>query len=220
MMVNETEKVRDFFHGYAGDFDAIYGHTAKRNFIGRWVDRNLRKVMRLRFEETIKNTSNNAINSILDIGCGPGRYCVEFVRQGKKVVGVDLAEGMLALARQAVSAVVLPGTISFIKSDYLEAQFTERFDGACLMGFFDYIEDPVPIFKKLKKEISKEIYASFPKNQGLLAKIRMIRYRLRNCPLYLYSQADVERILKDSGLENQYEIKDLGRDYYVKVDLS
>ncbi len=219
-MVNETEKVRDFFHGYAGDFDAIYGHTEKRNFIGRWVDRNLRKVMRLRFEETIKNTSNNAIRSILDIGCGPGRYCVEFVKQGKKVVGVDLAEGMLALARQAVSDAHHHGTVSFINSDYLDAHFTEMFDGSCLMGFFDYIEDPVPVFKKLKKEVSKEIYASFPKDHGLLAKTRVVRYRLRNCPLYLYSQADVERILKDSGLENQYEIKDLGRDYYVKVKLS
>ena len=29
--LNETKDVEKFFHGYAADFDSIYGHTKKRN---------------------------------------------------------------------------------------------------------------------------------------------------------------------------------------------
>jgi SAM-dependent methyltransferase len=218
-MENDRSKVSKFFHGYAGDFDAIYGHTDKRNALGRWIDTHLRAVMRLRFEETLKHTAKKEIRSILDVGCGPGRYSTEFLKQGKDVVALDIAEGMLALARKSAGAMEHNGSISFIKADYLENNFPEKIDAACLMGFFDYIRDPVTLMKKLKKEISKEIYASFPKNSGLLALIRRMRYRLRNCPLFLYSRYEIEKILDESGLAGQYTIQDFGRDYYVKIVL-
>ena len=38
---------------------------------------------------------------ILDLGCGFGEHCVEFVAKGaEKVVGIDISEKMLALARE------------------------------------------------------------------------------------------------------------------------
>lgn len=218
-MGNDSNKVRDFFHGYAGDFDAIYGHATKRNAFGRWIDRNLRAVMRRRFEETLKHTAKKEIRSILDVGCGPGRYSVEFLKQGKNVVALDLAEGMLVIAKKAVGAIEHSGSVAFIKADYLMHRFPEKFDAACLMGLFDYIREPVTVLKKLNSEVSKEIYASFPKRSGFLALTRQVRYRLRNCPLYMYSLSDVERILDDSGFAGKYVVQDFGRDYYVKIDL-
>ena len=53
-----NKDVENFFQGYAENFDAIYGHTKKRNFFQRWIDRRLRRVMRLRFEETLANSVN------------------------------------------------------------------------------------------------------------------------------------------------------------------
>ncbi|MBA2744123.1 MAG: class I SAM-dependent methyltransferase, partial [Chthoniobacterales bacterium] len=38
---------------------------------------------------------------VLDIGCGNGYTCGEFIRRGCKVVGVDLSEKGIALARSA-----------------------------------------------------------------------------------------------------------------------
>lgn len=218
-MENDRDRVREFFHGYAGDFDSIYGHTGKRDALGRWIDRNLRAVMRRRFEETMRNTAQKDIHNILDVGCGPGRYSIEFLKQGKEVVALDIAEGMLALALNSAEASGHAGRITFVQADYLEKTFTEKFDAACLMGFFDYIRDPVTLLKKLGQEVSREIYASFPKKTGFLAWTRRIRYRLRNCPLFLYSESDIEAILNDSGFAGRYTIQDFGRDYYVKIDL-
>ena len=43
-------------------------------------------------------------DSILDAGCGTGRYCVAFAKAGSKVTGVDFSEKMLAVAREHLPA--------------------------------------------------------------------------------------------------------------------
>ena len=216
----KTTEVKDFFHSYAGGFDSIYGHEETRGKFGKWVDDTFRKTMFLRFEETLKNSAKPEIKSILDVGCGPGRYIIEFLLQGKEVVGLDLASGMIDLAKKAVAEVEHNGQVSFITSGYLEHTFDRQFDAAVLNGFFDYIEEPEAIFNKLQKDVTKEIYASFPHDTGLMAMQRKVRYKMRNCPLYYYSLDDVKRILKNTGLEGKYEIIDFKRDYFVKVTLS
>lgn len=37
--------------------------------------------------------------TILDAGCGPGRDCEYFVKKGLKVVGVDLSDKLLDIAK-------------------------------------------------------------------------------------------------------------------------
>lgn len=62
--------------------------------------------------------------TILDVGCGPGRDCEYFVKQGLKVVGVDLSEKLLDIARKRV-----PGA-SFLKQDLRALDFPSgSFDG-------------------------------------------------------------------------------------------
>ncbi len=214
---SSTQAVGQFFDIYAKNFDALYGHTGHRSTLGRWVDRAFRQVMVRRFEETLRQTEKRAIHSILDIGCGPGRYTTAFALQGKEVVGVDIAEEMLKIARDNIDA--LNVTADLLLDDYLSVRFDRVFDAACLMGFFDYIEDPVPILKKLAAEVTGEFYASFPKSGGFLAWQRRVRYRLRKCPLWLYSKREVEDALIASGFAECYEIRDFGRDWYVVVQM-
>ena len=76
----------------------------------------------------------------------------------------------------------------------------------------------LPVVQKLKKDVVREIYASFPQNSGLLAHQRRLRYWLRNCPLYLYSREDIDGIMRAAGVK-KYEIKDFGRDYFVRMVL-
>lgn len=216
---NEVQDVKKFFHGYAADFDSIYGHSKKRGMFDKIMDKLFRQSMLLRFNETLEQSKNPAIQSILDVGCGSGVYCIEFLKQGKTVVGLDLAEGMLNIARQKTAEYKNSGKISFILDGYMDHQFNRQFDAACMMGLFDYIKEPVPFFKKLQKDISKELYASFPKKGGFLTWQRKVRYNMRNCPLYFYSKSSLVDILDQSGLQGKYTIKDLGRDFFVKVKL-
>ena len=214
---SSTRAVGQFFDIYAANFDAIYGHTGHRGMLGRWIDRTFRQVMVHRFVETLRQTEKQAIHSVLDIGCGPGRYTAAFALQKKEVIGIDIAEEMLKIAQDNIHA--LNVTADLVLGDYLSVHFDRVFDAACLMGFFDYIEDPLPVLKKLATEVTGEFYASFPKSGGLLAWQRRIRYRLRRCPLWLYSKREVENALIASGFAGCYEIRDFGRDWYVVVKI-
>jgi ubiquinone/menaquinone biosynthesis C-methylase UbiE len=217
-MNENSENVKNFFHSYASDFNSIYGRTGKANFFQKTIDRLFRKVMFERMIETFKDLSGNEIKTILDIGCGPGRYSAHFMKLGKDILAIDIAQGMLDIAKDTTRSIET-GSIQFILANYLEHNFENKIDGACLMGLLDYIDDPLSLLKKLNKEISKTICISFPKSRGALAFQRKIRYFLRSCPLYLYSKSEIEDLLKNAGFSGKYTIKDLGRDYYVKISI-
>jgi len=217
---NEAQDIKKFFHGYAADFDSIYGHAKKRGVVDKMMDKLFRQSMLKRFNETLENTKNPSIQTILDVGCGSGVYDVEFLKQGKTVVGLDMAEGMLKLSRNRTAAFKESGKISFVLADYMEHRFNQKFDAAVLMGVFDYVKDPVSLLKKLQTEVSKEIYGSFPTSGGLLTWQRKVRYNMRNCPLYFYTKKSLVDILDSAGLQGKYTIKDFGRDLFVKITLN
>lgn len=213
-----VEQVKTFFHGYAKSFDGIYMSTSQRSVVKRLVDHLFRKSMYERFRRTLKEVSAAEIGHILDVGCGPGRYCVEYLKLGKKVTGVDLADGMLQIARKICSQEVSGGQYEFLLGDYLTMSFSKKFDAAVLMGLFDYIADPVTLLKKLRTDTSKIILGSFPMKSGFLAWQRRVRYRLRGCPLYLYDRQQLKNILQAAGME-RYEITKGDREYFVKISL-
>jgi len=217
----QIKDVEIFFDGYAGDFDSIYGHSRKRNAFERIVDKYFRKSMRDRLELVLKFTQNPEIKSVIDIGCGPGHYIVGFLNQGKKVIGLDIAEGMIKIAEAQIKDSALTNkNVMFVKSDYFKYTPSEKCDAACMMGFIEYIPNPVDLLKKLKTEINKEIYISFPKSGGLLAWQRKIRYNLRNCPLFMYNRKQLEQLVTDSGFSlSNTEIIDCERDYVVRICL-
>lgn len=90
--------------------------------------------------------------SILDLGCGYGGNCAEFVRAGaKRVVGVDLSEKMLEVAKSENC----DGKIEFLRMDMTDV---DRIDGEFDLIFsslaFHYVEDFVSFAKKLYGKLS------------------------------------------------------------------
>lgn len=213
----QTASVERFFHGYAAEFDSIYG--GRSNPIQRFIDRTFRRSMILRFLKVMDELQDPAMRSVLDIGCGSGRYALEYLKLGHKVVGIDLAQGMLDLAKKACERSFPQGDFTFVHADYLELPLGEKCDAAVLIGFFDYMPDPLEVFLKLKEETRSLILASFPKAGGLLSVQRKIRYRLRGVPLFFYREEDIRAILQGAALTD-YEIIDLGRDLFLKVRFS
>jgi SAM-dependent methyltransferase len=214
---SEIRQVGDFFHSYAVDFDSIYG--GRRNPVSRLIDRLFRKSMRLRFQRTLSDLSDPTLESILDIGCGSGRYAVELLKMGKYVTGIDLAPGMLAIAERACKERFSAERYRFILGNYPETVLGRHFDAALLIGFFDYVQDADAVIHDLKRDVDRLFVASFPKAGGMLAFQRKIRYRLRNVPLNFYTEADIHRLMEQAGIAN-YHITDLGRDLYLRAELT
>jgi ubiquinone/menaquinone biosynthesis C-methylase UbiE len=214
---SEARQVGDFFNGYAVDFDSIYGGV--RNPVSRLIDRLFRRSMLRRFQHTLSELSDPSLRTILDIGCGSGRYAVELLKMDKEVTGIDLAPGMLAIAERACVDLFPSERYSFIQGSYPETELDRRFDAALLIGFFDYVQDAAAVIRGLKRDVDRLFVASFPKAGGLLMVQRKIRYMLRRVPLYFYSEADVHALMKQADITS-YRITDLGRDMYLRAELA
>lgn len=76
---------------------------------------------------------------ILDHCCGYGRHSLELARRGYRVVGMDLSEMYLGMAREAAQAEGLE--VEFVHSDMRDIDFHEEFDAVVhLFSAFGYLE--------------------------------------------------------------------------------
>lgn len=95
--------------------------------------------------------------AVLDLGCGFGANCLDFVSRGaKRVVGVDISEKMLHAANEESSA----PQIEYLHMDMSEIEWiNERFDFIYSSLAFHYVKD----FERLSHSIYKLL-----RNEGKL----------------------------------------------------
>ncbi len=209
------DKVNKFFSGYAADFDSIYGDGKKRNEFSKFFDKNFRSAMFGRYKKTIDFIEKNNVSSVLDIGCGSGIYMQTLNAKGVEVSGIDLSKEMIKMTKDRLLNKNLNYS-ELVVGGYLDYEFKKKYEVSILMGFFDYIEKPEIVLKKTLSDSSKNVLASFPKKGGILYIQRKIRYWLRNCPLYFYSEKRLNAILKTLGKE--YSIIDNDREFFVIIN--
>jgi len=209
----ELKNVEIFFDGYSSDFDNIYDDKSN-NFIQRLINKYLRYSMFNRYQLTINKIQEDVDSkNILDIGCGTGRYCNKLAQLNKNVLGIDVAETMIKNSRELNKS--FENNCKFETIDYLN--FSQKnnnvFDYAILMGFFDYIEDPIKIYKSLKKDCKISL-SSFPKKYHILTPQRYVKYNYRKCPIFFYTKNQIEKLMKDIGVKS-YQIVDNDREFFV-----
>lgn len=209
----ELKNVELFFDGYSSDFDNIYDDKSN-NYIQRLINKHLRYSMFNRYQLTIdiiKKDENS--ENILDIGCGTGRYCFKLAQLNKKILGIDVADTMIKNAKEINQSNLDRCTFETI--DYLNfsEKNTKLFDYAILMGFFDYIEEPIKIYNCLKKD-TKISLASYPKKYHYLTPQRYIKYNLRRCPIFFYTKKQIVSLMEMVGAKS-YQIIDNDREFFV-----
>lgn len=213
MKKSDLKNTQVFFDNYSKKFDEIYDtKTNKYSFLKILINEFLRKSMKTRYILALREAKKLKKKlDIIDIGCGPGRYANDLAISGHNVTGIDISKDMINIAKE--KNYILKNKTNFIVGDYLKKNFAKKFDYAILNGFFDYVEEPEIVFKKLKKDC-KIFVCSFPKLYNWLTPQRKIRYILRNCPLYFYTKEKIEKKLKIAGIK-KYKFLDNDREYFV-----
>ncbi|MDH4223848.1 MAG: methyltransferase domain-containing protein [candidate division Zixibacteria bacterium] len=215
--MSSEEKVKKYFQKKAIRFDTIYEEN--KSFSQKVVDRLFRQVVKDRFDLTFQKISELKGKTVLDVGCGSGRYTLEFVRKGaEKIVGIDFAHSMIDLANSYVKDLAEKERYQFICGDFMKYDFKDQFDYILAMGLFDYLRTPSDYLAKMKSLACGKIIASFPKRWTWRTPIRKIRLSLAGCSVYFYSRRDIERLLEENQI-NQYEIVNLSRDFILIADL-
>jgi len=199
--------VKQYFQRSASGFDLIYAE--EKSNLRKFLDRRFRQDMYERYELTLRECMDIRGKRILDVGCGPGRYCIQLAKAGPaEVMGLDLAENALRIASDLAKNNGLSNICSFRCADFAEYQFDTQFHICLAVGLFDYVADPVPLISKMRDITLEKIIMTFPSKSTYRMVIRKVRYWFKRCPLFLYDKGRIEDILAESGVPD-YTIRKL-----------
>lgn len=208
-------KVRDHFHADATRFDAIY--KKEKNAFASFVDNRWRGVVQKRLVVNVEKLEPLSGKSVMDVGCGSGRFCFEYAKHGAtRVLGVDFASGMIDIANELAQDFGVQDQCEFRVGTFPQIIHDSDlpFDASTANGFFDYVAEPIPIIVKMREMTHGTMIMSFPKAIEFRIPLRRIRFWLKGTPLFLYRKKQLEGILEKAAVKD-YDLIDLGRDYLV-----
>ncbi|HZS38716.1 MAG TPA: methyltransferase domain-containing protein [Polyangia bacterium] len=214
--MRSLDLVNSYFNREAERFDAIYEKDKPvHQQIG---DALFRRVIHERFS-LVMNAIGAPGSTMLDVGCGPGRYGVELARRGaKRCVGVDVAANMIDIARAEAEKAGVADRCAWTVSDFLSFVTDEKFDAVVAMGYYDYLEDPTPHLRKMIELSNGRVFMSFPKRWTLRTGLRIARFKLQRGFVRFYSRREILDLFRSTGNLAFLSLVDLGRDYVAIYD--
>lgn len=161
----KKKQVEQMFDNISGNYDGL------NRVISLGSDIKWRK-------KVIKMVGETKPSSILDIATGTGDLAIQFAENtgAEKIVGLDLSDGMLSVAKKKVAGKPLAQKIEFIQGDSEALPFKDNTFDAITVSFgirnFENLEVGLSeIFRVLKKGgifvvLETSVPAKFPFKQG------------------------------------------------------
>jgi len=200
---------RRYWNNEADAFQRIYTH--RKSSFSNLLDSIFRKDMYERFVFTIKHCEPIKDRTFLDVGCGNGLYSLELARKGaRRVFGIDIAEVMVGLCKQASEREHLDSVCEFQQTDLLAYEGNEKFDVSFGIGLFDYIRDPLPVLKKMREHSNDKVILAFPRFWTWRAPIRKARLNARGCDVFFYTRKKIKELLDEAGFK-RHEVYRVGK---------
>ena len=211
--MNSRQLVHNYFDRAARRFDAIY--DAEKPMARRLAERLFRRVVVERFHLICTLAPCGKEWTVLDVGCGPGRYMMALAQAGAaRVVGVDISASMIELARQKIVRAGLGDRCEFSLTPFAEFRDDELFDVVVATGYFDYLENPLADLTRMVRYCRGRILASFPKRWELRVPIRKVRFLLARGFVRFYNRGEVLGLFEAAGVGlDRLALVDLGRDW-------
>lgn len=192
-----------YFHRRAARFAAFYRSEPVSRVLGRGA-----LFDRLQF--ALDTAVRTGARRVLDVGCGSGPLLVELAERGIHAVGIDPAEAMVSLARDASAR--YPDLVEVRQQGWEDLEEVDGYDLAVALGVFDYVDDPAPLLGRMGRAAPR-VAGSFPA-PGLRLRLRQVRYGARGVHVHGYSEADIHDLGSAAGVPAR-RVVPLGRAGYA-----
>lgn len=159
-------------------------------------------------ERTRKHFNSNNL-SLLDIGCGGGFLSNKMSEIGMNVIGIDISEESLKIARQFD----LTKKATYLNANAYQLPFSDStFDVITCMDFLEHVESPQQVIKEAHRVLKPNglfFYHTFNRNWlSWFVVIKLVEWFIKNTPpnLHLYKlfikPEELNIYLKKVGLQN------------------
>lgn len=170
--LNKKKQVEQMFDNISGNYDGL------NRVITFGIDQKWRK-------RVVKHVVNSNPNSVLDIATGTGDLAISFSKFDiPKIVGFDLSEGMLSIARKKIVKNIAAQRIEFIQGDSEKMPFEDASFDAITVAFgvrnFETLEIGLSeIYRVLKPGgvfvvLETSVPTRFPFRQGYYFHTRFV----------------------------------------------
>lgn len=94
---------------------------------------------------------------VLDIGCGPGEMLIDLMKRGYSVSGIDISEGMIAVAKDNISTKMPGGEFDLKIGDIEKLDIKdESFDVVICAGVIEYLGKDDKALSELNRVLKKD----------------------------------------------------------------
>ncbi len=178
----------EIFDNEAKSYDTWYTTP-----LGRFVD----ELETLAVMETLQPKSSEII---LDVGCGTGNYAIKLAQRGCIVVGIDISEEMLAIARKKCQELNL--RIELLNANAESIPFADNyFDSVVSIATFEFIRNPQKALEEMFRvvKINGKIVVGFINRESPWGELYLSEeFRTKTIFKYAYLFSKSEIILMHS----------------------
>jgi len=198
---DDRESARDYFEKLAPEYDRAFrlqgrgplNAVVNRLFRGRTFAR------RMRLLEDVFERLHLEGKSVLDLGCGSGQVSLLAAAMGARVRGIDIAPGMLALAREAAERSGLSDRARFEEGDVSRDPLPEA-DLVLLVGVIEYYRDFGGLIRRAAAATREALVIAHANRVLYRMALRHAMARLGGLNLYYHPMHAVAAAARDAGL--------------------
>ena len=205
-MRDDRDGARDYFEQLAPEYDRAF-RLQGRGPLNAVVNRLFRGptfVRRMRLLEDVFAGLRLEGKTVLDLGCGSGQVSLLAAAMGATVRGIDIAPGMLALARQAAERAGLGGRVAFEEGDVSRGALPEA-DVVLLVGVVEYYRDFEGLVGRAAGAARQALVVAHANRVFYRMALRYALARLGRLNLYYHPMHAVAAAAHRAGLTLQEE---------------
>lgn len=176
LATGKKEQVAQMFNNIAGKYDFL------NHFLSAGIDRSWRR-------KAIDELSEVKPRNILDVATGTGDLAFEALRlKPKKITGVDISEGMLAIAREKAAKRGVEDRVQFRKADSVKLPFSDNSFDAVTVGFgvrnFEHLEKGLADMFRVLRPGGKLVVLEFSRPRAFPVKQLYGFYSFKILPFF------------------------------------
>jgi 2-polyprenyl-3-methyl-5-hydroxy-6-metoxy-1,4-benzoquinol methylase len=208
-MGEDQQRARAYFDRLAPEYDRAF-RKAGRGPLGSLVNRLFRTrtfLRRMELLETLFRDLPLAGKSVLDLGCGSGQVSLLAASLGARVLGIDIAPAMLAIAREAAERAGLAGDARFEEGDVVTRELLPA-DVVLLVGVIEYYEDYPALLARAAAAARETLVVAHTSRVAYRMLLRRILFRLQGSTVYFHPMPAVVAAAEAAGLRLRRELRE------------